>query len=388
MRILHLGYEDPAQPGSGGGSLRTHEINRRLSDRHDITIVVAGYPGARRRLEDGIHWEPLWPRTGTALDRLAYFALLCFAIQRFPHDLLVEDFGAPFSTGMSPWFTRKPVIASVQWLFATQMRQKYHLPFDYVEHKGLQHYQNFIAVSDWLSSEIQQRHPNPKNVNITTVPNGVDSEAFSVERATPQHFLFVGRMDIQQKGCDLLIQITERAHRLLDDLMPPLLIIGNGPDQPMLERQVQKAGLNNIIRFCGRIEGRRKYELMAQAFAVLMPSRFETFGIVAAESQASGAPLIAFDVGPLKEVTGGRGTSLISPFDLDAFAQEMAKAVVDRKKMSSLGKQARQWARQYDWDLIARRQEAVYLEVVKASASRTWSAFQKKPIGTRERLHE
>jgi glycosyltransferase involved in cell wall biosynthesis len=378
MRILHLGYEDPAQPGSGGGSVRTHEINRRLSDRHDITILVAGYPGAKRRLEDRIHWEPLWPRTGKPIDRLAYFALLGPAIQFFPHDLVVEDFSAPFGTAMSPWFTRKPVVASVQWMFAKQMREKYHLPFDYIEQKGLQYYRNFIAVSDWLSSMIQQRHPDAKNANIVTIPNGVASEAFSVETSPPRHFLFVGRMDIQQKGCDLLIQITERAHRLLGDLMPPLLIVGDGPDQPILERQVQKAGLSDIIRFCGRIEGGKKFELMAQAFAILMPSRFETFGIVAAESQACGAPLIAFDVGPLKDVTGGTGAFLVPPFDLDAFAQEMARMVTDQKNLSPAGKQAQQWARKYDWDVIARQQEAVYMQVVKASASRAPHTSRKK----------
>ncbi len=386
MRILHLGYEDPAQPGSGGGSVRTHEINRRLSDRHDITVLVAGYPGAKRRFEDGIHWEPLWPHTGKPIDRLAYFALLGAAIQHFPHDLVVEDFSAPFSTAMSPWFTRKPVIASVQWLFAKQMREKYHLPFDYIEQKGLQYYHNFITMSDWLSSMIQQQHPDAKNANITTVPNGIAPEAFSVEIRPPQHFLFVGRIDIQQKGCDLLIQITERAHRLLGDLMPPLLIVGDGSDQAVLERQVQKAGLSDIVRFYGRIEGRRKFELMAQAFAVLMPSRFETFGIVATESQACGAALIAFDVGPLKEVTGGKGAFLVPPFDLDVFAQEMVRIVTDQKDVSPVGKQAREWARKYDWDLIARQQESVYMQVAKASASRVHYASRKKIISDGEKL--
>ena len=34
LRVLHLGFEDPAMPGAGGGSLRTHEINRRLVAEH------------------------------------------------------------------------------------------------------------------------------------------------------------------------------------------------------------------------------------------------------------------------------------------------------------------------------------------------------------------
>lgn len=45
-------------------------------------------------------------------------------LRRRPYDLVVEDFGAPFSVGFAPLTTRRPVIASVQWLFARQMRAK------------------------------------------------------------------------------------------------------------------------------------------------------------------------------------------------------------------------------------------------------------------------
>jgi hypothetical protein len=53
------------------------------------------------------------------------------------------------------------------------------------------------------------------------------------------------------------------------------------------------------------VEGPEKYQLMADAHAVMMPSRHETFGMVAVESLAAGGPPVAFDVGPLREVAGG-----------------------------------------------------------------------------------
>ncbi len=84
MRILHLAYEDPRQPGSGGGAVRTREINRRLAADHTITAVVAAYPGARPRDEDGVHWLPIGLRTGTKLDQLAYFSRLRAAVRRSP----------------------------------------------------------------------------------------------------------------------------------------------------------------------------------------------------------------------------------------------------------------------------------------------------------------
>ncbi len=363
MRILHLGYEDYVQPGSGGGSIRTREINRRISSRHEITVLVAGYPGAKPRLEDGIRWLPLGPRSGKKIDRLAYFALLGTAIRRIPHDLVVEDFSAPFSIGFSPWFTDKPVVASVQWLFASQMSAKYHLPFDLVEKRGLSLYMNFISVSNWLAERIRERRPGAQ---VTSIPNGIDCEAFSIKSSKSRHLLFVGRLDIQQKGCDLLVEIASRVSRLLGDRMPPLLIVGNGPDRLHLEAQIQKAGMTEKVKLLGRIEGMEKYRLMANAFAVLMPSRFETFGMVAVESQAASTPVVTFDIGPMREVAGGGGACLVPPFDLEAFAQATASIVMDEGKRIHLGDTGRRWAQKYDWETIAREQEAIYLEAVSA----------------------
>jgi glycogen synthase len=366
MNILHLAYEDPAQPGSGGGSVRTREINSRLSRQHEITALVAGYPGAKTRIEDGIHWVPIGPRTGAKIDRLAYFALLGPAIRRHPHDLLVEDFGAPFSVGFSPLFTRKPVVASVQWLFASQMRNKYRLPFDWVERCGLHLYDHFISVSEWLANTLRMRRPD---ATIWTIPNGVEDRAFMVEPMAPQHLLFVGRLDTQQKGCDLLLESVARACALLGDRMPPLVVVGDGPDRKAMELQVQRLGLANMVEFRGRVDGSAKFRLMASAYAVLMPSRFETFGMVAVESQAVGAPVIAFDVGPIAEVTGGRDALLVRPFDLDAFAKAVAEVVTNAELVVRLRHSGRSWARRYNWDEIANRQEACYILAATRSSS-------------------
>lgn len=364
MRILHLAYEDPAQPGSGGGSVRTREINGRLSTRHEITALVAGYPGARPRWENGIQWIPIGTRQGTKIDRLAYFAWLGPMIRQFAHDLIVEDFGAPFSVGFSPLFTSKPVVASVQWLFASQMREKYHMPFDWVEGAGLRFYTNFIAVSNWLATLLRTRR---SGATIETIPNGVEDVAFSVEPMTPQHLLFVGRLDSQQKGCDLLLQVAARARALLRDQMPPLLIVGDGPDRAVLEQGVQQLNLADIVKFCGRVEREAKYRLMASAYAVLMPSRFETFGMVAAESQAAGGPVITFDVGPLAEVAGPGGARLVSPFDLDQFVQELVEFVRYPAKVEHCRILGRRWARRYNWDQIALQQEQHYFAAVEGA---------------------
>ncbi|WP_291423294.1 glycosyltransferase family 4 protein [Deinococcus sp.] len=358
MRILHLAYEDPRQPGAGGGSVRTLEINRRLAQRHQVTAVVAGYPGARPRLEAGVRWLPVGTQVGNKLDQLSYFAALAPVILSTPHDLLIEDFGAPFSVGLAPLYTRRPLIASVQWLFASEMREKYKFPFDLVERRGLTLYDNFIAVSDWLGREISARRPGSA---VQVIPNGIPPEAFEVPAQPPEHFLFVGRLDLRHKGGDLLIESFARVREQLGPATPPLLIVGDGADRGAMEQLARQRGLEEHVQFRGRVEGAAKFDLMARAHAVLMPSRFETFGMVAVEAQAAGVPLVTFDVGPLREVAGPGGALLIAPFDPQAFAQAAAGVVCNPARREWLAAQGRLWARHYDWDLLAQQQEAAYV---------------------------
>ena len=349
MRILHLAYEDPRRPGSGGGSVRTLEVDRRLAERHEVTALVAAYPGATERRSDGIHWVPLGPASGGSLPQLAYFALAAREARRRRADVVLEDFGAPFSVALSPLFTHRPVVASVQWLFAREMRRKYHLPFDLVEWAGLHAYHDFIAVSDWLAGELRRRRPGAL---VETIPNGVEAGAFSTERRAPEHLLFVGRLDREQKGLDLLIEAAAIAADRLGPDMPPLLVVGDGPDRLAAESWVRSRGIASCVRFLGRVEGTAKLDLIAGAHAVLMPSRFETFGMVAVEAEAVGVPVVSFDVGPLAAVAGP-AARLVEPFRTDRFAEEVIRLVSDRGLRDRLGVEGRAWARKYDWDDIA-----------------------------------
>jgi glycosyltransferase involved in cell wall biosynthesis len=361
IKILHLAYEDPLQPGSGGGSVRTREINRRLADRHEISVITAGYTGAVARVEDGVRWIPLRPRTGSKIDRLAYFAQAGPMLRRYAHDLVIEDFSAPFSTAFSPLFTNAPVIASVQWMFAREMRRKYHLPFDWVERLGLRRYADFIAVSSWLAREIRKRKPD---ATIESIPNGIDDIAFTMEPSRPAHLLFVGRLDRVQKGTDLLLDMYGLLCQRAEGPPPPLLIVGDGPERTALASQAARLGLTERVEFLGRVEGVEKYRLMAAANAVLMPSRFETFGMVAAEALAVGVPLVAFDVGPLREVVGGGGY-LVPPFDLDGFTSVVLNLLNDRDAQQRARELGRSWAQRYRWDEIAKRQERHYLNAIE-----------------------
>ena len=86
--------------------------------------------------------------------------------------------------------------------------------------------------------------------------------------------------------------------------------------------------------------------------------------MVAAEGQAAGAPIITFDVGPLAEVVGGGGARLVSPFDLETFAQETVMLIQNEQLFDEIRTLGRNWAKRYDWDQIAVQQEQHYLRTL------------------------
>ncbi|WP_051807145.1 glycosyltransferase family 4 protein [Actinoplanes subtropicus] len=362
MRILHLAYEDKNQPGSGGGSVRTHEIGRRLAVRHDVTVVTAGWPGCEDRVEDGVRY--VHAGHGRTRARSAgYFARIPTLLRRYEADLIVEDFGAPISTIGVPRLTRTPVVGMVQWMFAAEMAAKYRLPFHLVERWGLRQHRRLIAVSEDLAAEIRRRRPD---ADVRVVANGVDASAFAVasdparfpEPTTP--LVFLGRLDTAQKGLDVLL-----------DAMPSipgrrLLIAGDGPDEARLRQAANRLGIADRVGWLGRLSGPDKFSLLAGAALVVVPSRFETFGIVAIEAAASGTPVIGSDIECLRDVIPAAVGTRVPPGDPSALSTAVNDALARPDLLAALSVSARAFARRFDWDALADQQESLFVSIASA----------------------
>ncbi len=222
-RVLHLGYEDPGRPGTGGGSIRTHQINRRLAESFDITVVCARYRGCRARIEDGVRYVHVGIPGGYFGEKLAYFACLPWALLKYDSDLVIEDFGAPFSSVAVPWMTSRPVLGVVQWLFANEKSKQYHLPFSVVERMGVRSHRRMIAVSDDLGTELVERNPRAE---VTVVANGLDEGAFESYDQSRSGIVYLGRLETAQKGLDLLL---EAFAQVADRIEQDLIVGGDGP---------------------------------------------------------------------------------------------------------------------------------------------------------------
>lgn len=365
LRVLHLGFEAPYAPGAGGGSVRTHEVNRRMVARGvDVTVVCAPWPGCSAAVRDGVRYLPLPPRCGPLarhrfLYQPAYFPVITLGlgllIRRTDPDVVVEDFAAPFSSVCVPYLTRRPVVGMVQWLGADEMSARHHLPFRLVESLGLRAHTRLLAVSRPLAEELRRRSPAAE---VTVLHNGLDPAAFvRPDRRPREHVVYLGRLETRSKGLDLLLQ----AYAQVAETTPcDLWIAGDGPDEAAVRALADRLGIAHRIRWLGRVHGAARFELLASARLVCVPSRSETFGMVAAEALAAATPVLAFDIPCLRDLVTDRVGVRVRPGDTGAYARALTALAADPARCRTLGAAGPATVRHLDWDAVADGQLAVY----------------------------
>jgi len=165
--------------------------------------------------------------------------------------------------------------------------------------------------------------------NVMTIPLAVDTERFTPAPLKDRFTLsFVGRLH-PQKGIDVLVRLIPLLHRRLPDDVQ-FTIAGDGPLRESL------APLRSLPRLSilGSLTREKTAALLNQSTVVLMPSRYETFGYVAAEAISAGAFVIATDVAGPRDIVGNRG-ALISPDRppdawIDAVGNAYRRWVTDR----------------------------------------------------------
>jgi glycogen synthase len=361
LRVLHLGFEDPRMPGSGGGSVRTQEIDRRLAaEGLEVTVLTTRYPGCADGVYDGVRYEHVGIGRGTnRLTRLiGYVAVLPGAVRAHRDaDLVVEDFLPPFSSMAVPLWTRRPVIGMVQWLHAREKARQYKLPFHLLEQAAVRTHYSMIAVSQGTADRLSALNPA---ASVTVIGNGVDPELVNQPAQLGRDVLCIGRLELEGKGMDLLLTAWARACRQVD---ADLVIAGRGPDEARVRRLAERLGIASRVRFVGWVSGAEKRRFLAASRLVVVPSRAETFGIVAVEALAAATPVLAFDIPCLREVVPAQCGRLVPPFDVEALAAAIVELYPETEHLLDLGAAGRAFAARYDWDVLARRQSAVYRSV-------------------------
>jgi N-acetyl-alpha-D-glucosaminyl L-malate synthase BshA len=145
-----------------------------------------------------------------------------------------------------------------------------------------------------------------------------------------------------------------------------LVMVGDGPDRGVAEEEARDLGIDRDVRFLGRIEA--VAPLLASADLFLLPSQTESFGLSALEALATGVPVIASDVGGLREVIRDTETGCLLPFGDTATMADAAIGILsDAERWNRMSVAAQRDARErFAIDAIVDRYEMLYRSAVPA----------------------
>jgi glycosyltransferase involved in cell wall biosynthesis len=133
------------------------------------------------------------------------------------------------------------------------------------------------------------------------VPNGSDVEAADRVPPQPREFdvAWTGRVHPQKGIADLLALLVWLKNRIPDYRA---VIIGKSRDA--LEPSIRAMGLAGHVTFSGLVSEEEKYRLLKASRVFVMPSRYESWGIVVGEALVAGTPVVAYELGCYRPVFG------------------------------------------------------------------------------------
>jgi len=164
----------------------------------------------------------------------------------------------------------------------------------------------------------------------------------------------VGRLSFK-KGLDLLVDAVAQLDGVHVALVGP--DDGDGTRQA-LELQVQRLGLEDRVHFTGPLDTSRPLDVYGDADLFVLPSRNESFGIVAAEAAACGVPVVVTDRCGVAEVLGG--AALVVACAPEPIRDAIARVLDDEQLRQELADAGPRMARAWSWRSLVERQIELY----------------------------
>lgn len=159
---------------------------------------------------------------------------------------------------------------------------------------------------------------------LTYVANGMDVEAADHTPEQPKEYdvVWTGRVHPQKGIADLLATLE-----WLSQKCPGFRAVIIGKNKDVLEPKIREMGLADKVTFTGMVSEAEKFRLLKASRVFVMPSRYESWGIVIGEALASGVPVVAYELQCYRPVFGGF-VRYVKPFDSEAFKRSVEEEVM------------------------------------------------------------
>ena len=222
------------------------------------------------------------------------------------------------------------------------------------------------AVSESLRQETYEYFQIEKDIEV--IPNFINLEKF--KRQKKEHF----RMAISPNNEKLLVHTSNfRTVKRVEDVIrifakvrehlpSKLLLVGDGPERPKMEKLCRQLDICQDVRFLGKMEAVEEVLSIADLF--LMPSEKESFGLAALEAMACEVPVISTNAGGIPELNIDGVTGFVSPVGAVDEMVKNALFVLDDANFPRFKENALNRAKEFDVDKIVPRYEAFYEKTI------------------------
>ncbi|NHV06870.1 MAG: glycosyltransferase family 4 protein [Thaumarchaeota archaeon] len=256
----------------------------------------------------------------------------------------------------------------IHWIGKTQ---KYKRSYETI----LKESSKVICISNFLSKELTSFYDIPRE-SVEVIPNGIDLERFKLvedgkKLKSKLHLdgkkiiLYVGRLSYE-KGLNVLLlalkKVLERDRNIV------LVIVGDGPIKNELKVMSLKLRINPNVFFVGSLESNCLPSYYSMADVVVIPSIYEAQSLVLLEAMASGKPVIASNIGGLREIVTNRVGLLVKPYDCKALSEAILYLLNNEEVRKLMSLKAHEEAKKYDIRIILPKIISVYEKVLLESS--------------------
>lgn len=338
MRILHLTWEYPPLIYGGIAPHVQQLAGAQAAAGHRVTVVTQAHPEAPAdAVIDGVRvvraapHPPALPFSGETL--LTWVASRNTAMAAglvglpAPDVVHAHDWVTSYAAAVAAQGRRWPLVATFH---STELgRHQGHLPSPLS--RSVHEMEGWLAglasalitCSTSMAEEVEAQF----GVRPAVIRNGVDAAAWAVQRRPdPAPLLvFAGRLE-WEKGTFDLIDAMPALRRRIPGVR--LVMAGHGVQESALRDRVRARRLGRAVQFVGHATHAELSALFARAHAVVVPSRYEPFGIVALEAAAAGAPLVLARTGGLADIgQDGAAAAMFAPGDVPGLVDAVESAL-------------------------------------------------------------
>jgi glycosyltransferase involved in cell wall biosynthesis len=249
--------------------------------------------------------------------------------------------------------------------FRHKVRQLRWYSFIHMQKRVASILRRVITVSHFAQNHISREFRIPAD-RFSVVPNGIDTELFfpipEIHRQ-PGRLMVTTSADTPLKGLAYLLRAVAALAHKRPDLH--LIVVGSPKKNSPLWPLISNLGLSKRVKFTGPLSHQDYVRHYAQAWAAVVPSLYEGFGLPAGEAMACAVPVISTTGGALPEVIGNAGL-LVPPRNHLALASAIESLYDHPDWAVRLGEAGLHRVRtHFSWELAAQKTEAAYRQVIR-----------------------